>query len=157
LSELPGQILFGDNGFAVNPASRPAGQFLGRHRRTLDDRGDLVERHREHIVQHERDSLGGTQCRRNAALAGSPLAAGVAASQARPASHTRTAAQRRRMVKRHVERARADHERLASIRARVFPTTAVTGKQFDASAARREARRLTAGHRQQVKRARRKR
>jgi hypothetical protein len=58
---LADQIPFRDNGFAAHPPSRPAGQFLSRHRRTLDDRGDLVERHREQIVQHERDPLGGTQ------------------------------------------------------------------------------------------------
>ena len=33
----------------------PAGGRLGR---AVDDRGDLGERHREHVVQHERQSLG---------------------------------------------------------------------------------------------------
>ncbi|MDP7704294.1 hypothetical protein [Mycobacterium sp. TY815] len=75
----------------------------------------------------------------------------VAASQARPASRTRTAAQRRRIVKGHVARAAADHERLTAIRARAFPTTALTGRKFDAQAARAEGRKLTAGYRRQAK------
>jgi hypothetical protein len=91
--------------------------------------------------------------RRRAAVTGSAVAVGaVAGSQVRPTSRTRTAAQRRRIVSRHVERARADHERLTSLRARAFPTTAVTGKAFDAAAARREGRKLTTGYRHQVKR-----
>src|SRR6478609_8003076 len=88
--------------------------------------------------------------RRRAAVAGSAVAVGaVAGSQVRPTSRTRTAVARRRIVTRHVERARADHERLTSLRARAFPTTAVTGKAFDASAARREGRKLTTGYRHQ--------
>lgn len=93
--------------------------------------------------------------RRRATVAGSAVAvSAVAGSQVRLTSHTRTAAQRRRIVARHVERARADHERLTSLRARVDPTTAVTGRRFDAKAARAEGRKLTAGHRRQVKRVR---
>jgi hypothetical protein len=90
--------------------------------------------------------------RRRAAVAGSAVAGTVVvASQARPASRTRTAVQRRRIVRRHVARAKADHKHLASVRARVFPTTAVTGKRFDSQAARREGRKLTKGYRRQVK------
>jgi hypothetical protein len=48
-------------------------------------------------------------------------------------------------------RAAADHERLASLRARVFPTTAVTGKPFNAKVARAEGRRLTNRYRESVK------
>lgn len=93
--------------------------------------------------------------RRRAAVAGSTVVAGaVAGSQVHPASRTRTAVQRRRIVRRHVERARADHERMTSLRARAFPTTAVTGKPFNAKAARREGRKLTKGYRKQIKRTR---
>jgi hypothetical protein len=58
---------------------------------------------------------------------------------------------RRRIVRGHVERARAYHERLVSIRARAFPTTAVTGRPFNAKAARAEGRKLTKGYRKGVK------
>jgi hypothetical protein len=91
--------------------------------------------------------------RKRVAVAGSAVAVGaVAGTQVRPTSRTRTAVQRRRIVKGHVGRARADHERLTSLRARVFPTSVVTGAKFDAKAAYREGRKLTAGHRKQVKR-----
>lgn len=90
--------------------------------------------------------------RRRAAVAGSAVAVGaVAGSQVRPTSRTRTAVQRRRIVSRHVERARVDHERLTSIRARAFPTSVVTGPKFDAKTARREGQRLTTGYRKGVK------
>jgi hypothetical protein len=90
--------------------------------------------------------------RRQAAVAGTAFAAtAVAASQAHPASRTTTAVARRKLITSHVARAQADHERLASVRARVFPTTAVTGPRFKASAARREARKLTKGYRKSVK------
>jgi hypothetical protein len=90
--------------------------------------------------------------RRRAAVAGSTVVAGaVVASQARPASRTRTAVQRRRIIRRHVARTAADHEHLASVRTRVFPTTAVTGKGFDADAAKQEGRRLTKGYRKRAK------
>jgi hypothetical protein len=85
--------------------------------------------------------------RRKAAVTGSAVAAGaVVATQAHPASRTHSAIQRRKLVKRHVARAQADHDRLASLPAKVFPTTAVTGPWFNPSAARREARKLTAGY-----------
>lgn len=75
----------------------------------------------------------------------------VAATQAHPASRTRTAATRRKIVKGHVGRARADHAHLAGLRSRAFPTTALTGKPFNAHAARAEGRTLTRGYRKQVK------
>jgi hypothetical protein len=53
-----------------------------------------------------------------------------------------------------VARVQADHERLTSLRARVFPTSVVAGRRFDAKTARREGLRLTAGYRKQVKRTR---
>lgn len=90
--------------------------------------------------------------RRRAAVAGSAVAAGaVAASQVHPASRTRTAVTRRRLVARHVTRAAADHAKLSSLRARVYPTSVMTGKPFNAKAARREGRRLTKGYRRGVK------
>ncbi|PJK21013.1 hypothetical protein CSX11_17985 [Mycobacterium goodii] len=58
---------------------------------------------------------------------------------------------RARIVRRHVARARADHERSVSRRNRVFPTAAVRARRFDAHAARREGRALTKGYRRQVR------
>lgn len=75
----------------------------------------------------------------------------VAASQARPASRTRTGTQRHRIVRRHVTRARADHAKSVSRRNRVFPTDAIRPARFDAKAARREGRTLTKGYRKQVR------
>ena len=43
----------------ADPAARPARQLAGRGRRLPDDLGDLVERHREDVVEHERQALGG--------------------------------------------------------------------------------------------------
>jgi alkylhydroperoxidase family enzyme len=34
---------------------------VSRTPRPADDLGDLVERHREHVVEHERDPLGGVE------------------------------------------------------------------------------------------------
>ena len=53
---------------------------------------------------------------------------------------------RRKLVKRHMARVRADHEHLA-----VFPTMAVTVGGSTPAAARAEARRLTSESRQHVK------
>jgi hypothetical protein len=61
---------------------------------------------------------------------------------------------RDRIVKGYVARARADHAKLSSLRARTFPTTAVTGKPFNAKAARREGRKLTKGYQKGVKKVR---
>jgi hypothetical protein len=97
--------------------------------------------------------------RRQAAVAGSAVVAGaVGVQQARnPASRARTAVGRRRIVRRHITRAQADHERAVSRRNRVFPTEALRSRPFDAKAARREGRKLTAGYRKQVKRVRKRR
>jgi hypothetical protein len=90
--------------------------------------------------------------RKRAAVAGSAVAvSAVAVSQTHPASRTRTAATRRKIVRGHVARAGADHAKLSSLRARAFPTTAVTGKPFNAKTARREGRKLTKGYRKGVK------
>jgi hypothetical protein len=90
--------------------------------------------------------------KRRRTAAGVTVAVGaVAATQAHPASRTGTGVTRRRIVKGHVARARTDHAKLSSLRARAFPTTAVTGKPFNARAARAEGRTLTKGYRRQVK------
>ena len=89
-------------------------------------------------------------------MAGTAIAGtAVAATQAHPASRTRTAITRRKLINRHVARAQDDHEHLAALRAKVFPTSVMTARRFDASAAKREARKLTSGYRGQVKRVRR--
>jgi hypothetical protein len=54
-------------------------------------------------------------------------------------------------VKGHVAWARADHAKLSHLRARTFPTTAVTGKPFNAEAAGAEGRKLTKGYRKSAK------
>jgi hypothetical protein len=90
--------------------------------------------------------------KRRRTAAGVTVAVGaVAATQVHPASRSRTTVQRRRIVKGHVARARADHAKVSSLRARAFPTTAVTGKPFNARAARAEGRKLTNGYRKQVR------
>lgn len=90
--------------------------------------------------------------KRRRTAAGVTVAVGaVAATQAHPASRTRTTVQRRRIVKGHVARARADHAKVSSLRARVYPTSAITGRSFNAKAARAEGRKLTRGYRKQVK------
>lgn len=90
--------------------------------------------------------------KRRRTAAGVTVAVGaVAATQARPASRIRTAATRRRIVKGHVARARADHAKLAGLRARAFPTSALTGRPFNAKAAKAEGRKLTKGYRKSVK------
>lgn len=96
--------------------------------------------------------------KRRRTVAGVTVAVGaVAASQAHPVSRTRTAITRRRIVVRHIARAHTDHHRLASLRAHVFPTTALTAERFNPKAAHREGRTLTKGYRKQVKSVRRRR
>src|SRR5438034_8203547 len=41
-----------------HPPAGAAGELARRGRRAADDRGDLVERHVEHVVQDEREPLG---------------------------------------------------------------------------------------------------
>ena len=43
---------------AAHASPGAAGQLARRRRRAPDDRRDLVERHAEHVVQHEREPLG---------------------------------------------------------------------------------------------------
>lgn len=89
--------------------------------------------------------------RRRAVMARSAVAVGVAATQAHPASRTRTGITKRKIVRKHVTRASADHKGNTSRRNRVFPTRAIQVRRFDAKAARREGRTLTAGFRKGVK------
>ena len=48
-------------GRTLDAAPGPARELPRRRRRPADDRGDLVERHGEHVVQHEGDPFGGRQ------------------------------------------------------------------------------------------------
>lgn len=57
---LAGETGVGNRGRFLHPAASTARQLPGRIRRTAHDGRDLVERH-EHVVQHERDPLGGAQ------------------------------------------------------------------------------------------------
>ena len=45
----------------LHPAAGPAGQLTGGDGGALYNRGDLLERHGEHVVQHEREPFGGGQ------------------------------------------------------------------------------------------------
>jgi hypothetical protein len=45
-------------GPALDPAAGAASELSRRGRRAVDDRCDLVERHGEHVVQHEGEPLG---------------------------------------------------------------------------------------------------
>ena len=58
--------LFGERGVrdrrgGAHPPAGAAGQLPGRRGRAVDDRGDLLERHREHVMQDERQPLGRAQ------------------------------------------------------------------------------------------------
>jgi len=56
-----GLVGVGNGRGALDPAAGPAGQLPGRGRGTVDDRGDLLERHAEQVVQHERHAFGGAE------------------------------------------------------------------------------------------------
>ena len=58
---LTGEVGVGNGRRALHPAPGPARQLPGRVRRPPHDRGDLVERHGEHVVQHERQPLRGSE------------------------------------------------------------------------------------------------
>ena len=47
----------GSGACGSNASARAARELPGRSRRALDDRRDLVERHAEHVVEHEREPL----------------------------------------------------------------------------------------------------
>ena len=46
---------------ALDAAPRPRGELPRRRRRSVDDQRDVLERHREQVVEHERQALGGLQ------------------------------------------------------------------------------------------------
>jgi len=58
---LAGEIGVGSGGRALHPATCAARELPCRGRGAAHDGGDLVERQAEHVVQHERDALGGGQ------------------------------------------------------------------------------------------------
>ena len=58
---LAGAIGVGSRGLPLHPAASAAGELPRRGRGPLDHRGDLLERHRKHVVQHEREPLGRRQ------------------------------------------------------------------------------------------------
>ena len=55
---LSGEVGVGHRGCPLDAAPRAAGELPRRLRRAIDEAGDLVERHGEHVVQHERQPLG---------------------------------------------------------------------------------------------------
>ena len=58
---LPQPVGVRSHVLSLHPASRAAGELPGGRCAAPDDRRDLVERHGEHVVQHEGDALGGRQ------------------------------------------------------------------------------------------------
>ncbi len=51
----------GDGWLTLDVSARAARQLAHRPRRPAHDTGDLLERDREHVVQHEREPLGGAE------------------------------------------------------------------------------------------------
>ena len=60
-SRWRGEVGVGNVRFALDPAAGAARQLPCRGRRAPHDGSDLLKRHREHVVQHERESLGGSE------------------------------------------------------------------------------------------------
>ncbi len=58
---LLAEIRIGNRGRSLHPATGPARELSGCGRGAPDDGSDLIERHGEHVVKHERDPLGGSQ------------------------------------------------------------------------------------------------
>jgi hypothetical protein len=58
---LAGQIGIGHGLLALHAAARTACELARRLGRAIDDPGDLVERNREHVMEHERKPLRGAQ------------------------------------------------------------------------------------------------
>jgi hypothetical protein len=58
---LAGEVGIGNRGRCLRSAARAACEPACRSRGTAHDGGDLVERRVEHVRQHERDPLGGSQ------------------------------------------------------------------------------------------------
>ena len=59
---LRGGIGVGDAGCSLHPAASAARELSRRGWGAFHDRSDLVEGHGEHVMQHEREPLGRTQC-----------------------------------------------------------------------------------------------
>ena len=59
---LTGEIWIKRRRTPAHPAARAARELTRRCRRTADDRGDIVKRDGEGVVQHKGESLGGRQC-----------------------------------------------------------------------------------------------
>jgi hypothetical protein len=58
---LAGEIGVGNRGHSLHPAAGAAGELSCCARRAPHDGSKLVKRHGEHVVQHERHPLGGSQ------------------------------------------------------------------------------------------------
>ena len=58
---LAREVRIGRGRLALHAMPRAARELARRGRRPADDRRDLVEGHGEHVVQHERETLGGRQ------------------------------------------------------------------------------------------------
>jgi hypothetical protein len=58
---LLSEVAVGNRRCSLHAAAGAAGELAGRGRGAPHDRGDLVEGNGEHIVQHEREPLGGVQ------------------------------------------------------------------------------------------------
>ena len=56
---LAAEVGIGRGRRAAHAPARAAGELARGGGRAVDDRGDLVERHAEHVVQHEGEALGG--------------------------------------------------------------------------------------------------
>ena len=64
LDDLPlgGEVRIWSRSGTAYATPRTARKLAGCLGRALHDRRDLLERHREHVVQHERQSFGRSQC-----------------------------------------------------------------------------------------------
>jgi hypothetical protein len=58
---LAAQVCFRNRRRTLQPAAGPARELTSRCRRALDDWSDLGEGHSEHVVQDEREPLGGIE------------------------------------------------------------------------------------------------
>src|SRR5215472_11242294 len=58
---LPGEVAVVCRLDRLDFSARPARDHHGRGRRTLEDLGDVIERHGEHVMEYEREPFGGLQ------------------------------------------------------------------------------------------------
>lgn len=141
------------------PKAPRVSQTATRSLRTYirDARGRFAASGTTSEVSTEAAALKRRVRRRRAVVAGTAAVSALAASQVHPASRTRTAVARRKLVKRHVARAASDHRKSVTRRARALPQRVTSGAAFPKSArkaATTEARKLTKGYRRQLKRTR---